>query len=69
MKPNLYHFIVELPEAGEGAALVWIGGGLRASRKPGFVWLTTPAGLAVLEVPRARVHPSSPSDLAGRARN
>jgi len=58
-----FYFVIDLPET--GMALSWIGGGLKPSR-PGYVWLTTPAGKPVLEVPKAHVHPSNPADCARR---
>jgi len=64
MKPTLFHFIVELP--GTGMALTWIGGGLKASKRPGRVWLTNPIGDPVMEVPRAQVYPTTPEDMARR---
>jgi len=59
---TVFYFIVELPET--GLALTWIGGGLKRSKRPGYVWLTGPDGRPVLEVPRSQVHPSSPEDMA-----
>lgn len=41
MKTTPFYFLVELP--GKGMALTWIGGGLKPSKRPGHVWLTTPA--------------------------
>ncbi len=64
MKTTPFYFLVELP--GKGMALTWIGGGLKPSKRPGHVWLTTPRGDPVLEAPRSKVHPSSPEDLARR---
>ncbi len=64
MKPTLFHFVIELPATDMG--LCWIGGGLKRSRRPGFVWLTTPGGQPVLEVPRAQVHPTTAEDFARR---
>jgi hypothetical protein len=64
MKPNLFHFVIELP--GSGMGLCWIGGGLKRSKRPGFVWLTTPGGQPVLEVARTQVHPSTTEDTARR---
>lgn len=61
---TIFYFIVELPET--GLALTWIGGGLKPSKRPGHVWLTTPGGDPVLEVPAAQVHPSTPEDTARR---
>ena len=64
MKTTLFYFFVELPEV--GMALTWIGGGLRRSKRAGHVWLTTPKGEPVLEVPRFQVHPSNPEEVARR---
>jgi hypothetical protein len=64
MKPTLFHFLIELP--GTGMGLFWIGGGLKRSKRPGYVWLTTPGGDPVLEVARTQVHPSTPEDTARR---
>jgi hypothetical protein len=64
MKATVFYFLVELP--GTGMALTWMGGGLKSSKRPDRVWLCTPAGKPVLEVPRDQVHPSSPGDLARR---
>src|ERR1017187_9467116 len=64
MIATLFHFVIELP--GTGMGLCWIGGGLKRSERPGFVWLTPPSGEPVLEAPRSQVHPSSRDDLAKR---
>ena len=64
MKATLFHFVIELP--GTGMGLFWIGGGLKRSKRPGFVWLTTPGGEPVLEAPACQVHPSTPEDTARR---
>lgn len=64
MKPTLFHFLIELP--GTGMGLCWIGGGLKRSKRPDYVWLTTPGGRPVLEVPLSQVHPSTPEDTAKR---
>jgi hypothetical protein len=64
MKSTLFYFLVELPET--GTAMTWIGGGLKPSKRPGHVWLTTPDGKPVLEAPRDQVHPSTPEDTARR---
>lgn len=64
MKPTLFHFLIELPDTGMG--LCWIGGGLKRSKRPGYVWLTTPGGDPVLEVARAQVYPSTAEDTARR---
>jgi hypothetical protein len=64
MKTTIFYFVVELPET--GMALTWIGGGLKPSKRPDRVWLTTPDGRPVLEAPQSQVHPSSPEDLAQR---
>jgi len=59
-----FYFLVALPAT--GLSLTWIGGGLKPSDHPGYVWLTTPTGKPVLEVPKAHVHPSTPEDCARR---
>jgi hypothetical protein len=64
MKPTAFYFLVELPAI--GMALTWIGGGLKRSKRPGFVWLTTPGGEPVLEVSRRDVHPTTPEDFTKR---
>jgi hypothetical protein len=64
MKPTLFHFLIELP--GTDMGLCWIGGGLRRSKRPGYVWLTGPDGRPVLEAPACQVHPSTPEDTARR---
>jgi hypothetical protein len=64
MKPTLFHFVIELP--GTGMGLCWIGGGLKRSKRPGYVWMTGPRGDPVLEVPAAQVYPSTAEDLAKR---
>jgi hypothetical protein len=64
MKTTLFYFLIELPEA--GMAITWIGGGLKPSNHPEHVWLTTPGGSPVLEVPRAHVHPTNKQELAQR---
>jgi hypothetical protein len=64
MKSTLFYFLVELPET--GMALTWIGGGLKPSKHPDRVWLTTPAGKPVLEVPRTHVYPSNEDEVAKR---
>lgn len=55
VKPPIFHFLIELP--GTGMGLCWIGGGLKPSKRPGYVWLTSPGGQPVLEVPAAQVYP------------
>ena len=57
-------YVIELPDT--GMALTWIGGGLKRSKRPGYVWLTAPDGRPVLEAPRAQVHPTTPEDTAKR---
>jgi hypothetical protein len=64
MKPTIFYFIVELP--GTGMGLSWIGGGLKRSKRPGHVWLTSPKGEPILEAPRAQVHPTTAEDFARR---
>jgi hypothetical protein len=64
MKTTTFYFTVDLPEV--GMALTWIGGGLQRSKRDGHVWLTTPGGEPVLEVPRGQVHPSNPEEVARR---
>jgi hypothetical protein len=64
MKPTLFHFLIELP--GTDMGLCWIGGGLKRSKRPGFVWLTTPRGEPMMEVARAQVHPTTAEDTARR---
>ena len=64
MKTTLFHFVIELP--GTDRCLCWIGGGLKLSKRPGFVWLTNPGGQPVLEVARAQVHPTTPEDSTRR---
>ena len=64
MKKPVFYFIVEIPET--GLAITWIGGGLKPSKRPGHVWLTTPDGRPVLEAPQSQVHPSNPEDAARR---
>lgn len=64
MKTTPFYFVVELP--GTRIALTWIGGGLKHSKRPGYVWMTGPRGDPVLEVPAAQVYPSSADDLAKR---
>ena len=64
MKPTLFHFVIELP--GTGMGLFWIGGGLKRSKRPGFVWLNSPKGEPVFEAPRAQVYPTTPEDTAKR---
>jgi len=59
---TLFYFVIEAPAA--QAELLFIGGGLKPSKKPGCVWLTKPDGVAVLEVEKTRVHPSSAREFA-----
>jgi hypothetical protein len=59
-----FYFIVELPEVGQ--SFTWIGGGLKPSKRDGYVWLTKPDGGPVLEAPSDQVHPSNRQDLARR---
>lgn len=61
---TLFHFLVKNPVG--DLTFHWIGGGLRPSEKPGYVWLTTPGGDPVLEVPKGNVTPLS-RDQAERA--
>jgi len=60
----IFHFVIELP--GTDMGLCWIGGGLRRSKRNGYVWLTSPGGKPVLEVPAAQVSPSTAEALAKR---
>jgi hypothetical protein len=64
MKPTAFYFCVELP--GTGMALTWIGGGLKPSKRPDRVWLTTPGGEPVLEVLRQHVHARTREQTAQR---
>ena len=64
MKTTPFYFVVELP--GTRMALTWIGGGLKPSKRPGYVWLTSPRGQPVLEAPRSQVYPSTAEDTARR---
>jgi hypothetical protein len=63
-----FYFRVEFPEA--DFAMTWCGGGLRRSKDPNKVWLTTPGGTPVLEVYRRMVRPITRDEaaaaLAGR---
>jgi hypothetical protein len=59
-----FHFLVSIPEA--GLSLTWIGGGLKPSKSPGKLWLTTPDGRPVLEVDKRHVQPSTLEQTAQR---
>lgn len=59
---NVFYFLIELPETGQ--AMTWIGGGLKLSNRPGYVWLTAPDGRKLMEVPRNHITPLSKEDLA-----
>lgn len=61
-----YYFLVTVPEV--GMAFTWIGGRLKPSTTAGRVWLTTPDGKPLLEVPKANVYPSTLEQTAARLR-
>lgn len=63
MKASVFYFLVEVAD---GTNWTFVGGGLKPSERPGFVWLTTPDGRPVLEVPRQAVHPTTPEATASR---
>ena len=54
---TVFRFHVTIP--GSDSAITWIGGGLKLSKRPGYVWLTKPGGEPLMEVPRERVRPIS----------
>lgn len=61
-----FYFYVEDLESGFCAT--WIGGGLKKSKRPGYVWLTKPGGEPILEIKREYVHPSTREETARRLR-
>lgn len=63
MKPTFY-FEVILPD--RPGSLTYIGGPLKPSKRPGHVWLTTPAGERLIELPRVCVRPSSKAEMLER---
>ena len=50
---TVHHYLVQCEEV--DVQISWIGGALKKSKRKGRVWLTTPGGIAVLEVPMASV--------------
>jgi hypothetical protein len=59
---TVFHFYVEIPGV---INFTFFGGGLKPSR-PGYVWLATPVGKPILEVPRAWVHPTTYEEIDQR---
>lgn len=58
-------FNIETPTPDDPTlAVLFIGGPLKPSSKPGYVWLTRGGGDEIMEVERSKVHPVTETEAA-----
>ena len=70
-KPQLHYFAIDLPIVSPDGldGLTVIGGPLRPSNRPGFVWLTNPDGSELLEAPAGQVRELTRSGVEQRLKD